>query len=115
MPGTCAVAIGQRSTSGSSRDSPCRPAGRSDVTSVEVSEFHAVGEQNSTALPIEAVGEDDLARGRGRNVGQVHDGHHAVAHAEVELIGVGFGERVGFPSGHVPIMPHHGFPVRHHR
>jgi hypothetical protein len=31
------------------------------------------------------------------------------------LIGVGLGERVGFPSGHLPIMPHHGFPVRHHR
>ena len=82
---------------------------------VEIAEFHAVGEQHPITLPIETVGEDHFALGARRHVGQVDRGRHFVAQTEVELVGVRFGECMGFPRGHTPIMPHRGSPMRHRR
>ena len=85
------------------------------MTVIEVTEFDSVREQHAISLPIESVGEDHLALGSGLDVGQCHGRFHAVADAEVELIGVRLGEGMGLPRGHTPIMPHRGADMRHRR
>lgn len=82
---------------------------------VEVAQFDTVREQDAVSLPIESVGEDDLALRPGRHVSQIHRRHHLVTQPEVDLVGVRFGEGMGLPRGHTPIMPHRGAPMRHRR
>ncbi len=64
---------------------------------VQVADLATVVEQDAVALPVEAVGQDDLALGAGRHLdvilrGEVDRGGHAIAELEVELALVGRGQ-----------------------
>ena len=58
------------------------------------------GNRHAVALPVEAVGEDDLALRAGGDGGQVDDRAHPIAHPQIELISVGLGEGVRLPQRH---------------
>ena len=57
------------------------PADRLDVAVVEVADLRAVDELHAVALPVEAVGEDDLALGADRHARELDGRAHLVAHA----------------------------------
>jgi hypothetical protein len=72
---------------------------------VEVTELAAVLEQDAVTLPVEAIGEDDLALGARWNTGQVLRRADLVAELQVELTLVGDGESVWLPELHRHILP----------
>lgn len=82
---------------------------------IEVAQLDSVREQDAVSLPVETVGEDDLALGAGGHIGQFDRGNHLVAETEVELFGMRFSEGVRFPRDHPSIMPHRGATTRHRR
>ncbi len=67
---------------------------------IEVADLGAVLEQHPVALPVEAVGEDDLALGPDRNAVDLDGGADLVVHSQVDLTGVRRGEGVRLPVLH---------------
>jgi hypothetical protein len=77
-----------RAARGSSGYPPGRASGGLDVPVIQITEFDPVVEQHPIPLPIEAIGEDDPARGRLGNVGEIRDGSNRVSQSQVDLTGV---------------------------
>jgi hypothetical protein len=80
-----------------------------DVALVEISDLNTVDERHPVALPVESIGQDDLARGTGHNTGfEVDRGLDLVTDAQVELVRVRPGKRVRLPIGHGHSLPDEG-------
>ena len=77
-----------------------------DVALVEISDLDPIDECDAVALPVESIGQDDLALGARRNAGfEVDGGLDPVADPEIELVGMRFGKRVRLPIGHGHSLP----------
>ncbi len=77
-----------------------------DVALVEITDLDAVDEGDAVALPVEPVGQDDLALGtRSHAAVEVDSALHPVADPQIELVGVRFGKRVRLPIGHGHSLP----------
>ena len=72
---------------------------------IEIAELHAVVEQHPVAQPVEPVGQQDATLGARRHAVQFGGALHAVADAQVELIGVRGGQGMRLPGRHAPIVP----------
>lgn len=76
---------------------------------VEVTEFRALVEQHSVALPVEAVCQEDPPLGAGCHGGprsvDLFNGLHPIADTQVDLVQVRGGQAVWFPDRHVHILP----------
>ena len=114
-PCECADVLGDSAALGFFRQTLGGATDRREMAVVEIAQFDAVREQNAVPLPVEAVGEDDLALGAEGHVGQLDRGDHLVAQTKIDLVGMWFGEGMRFPRGHTPIMPHRGATMRHRR
>jgi len=67
---------------------------------IEIADLGAVLEQDAVALPVEAVGEDDLALGPDRDAVDLDGGADLVVHPQVDLVRVRGGECVRLPVLH---------------
>ncbi len=67
---------------------------------IEVTDLGAVVEEHAVSLPVEAVGEDDLALGPDRHAVDLDRRSNLVVHPQVDLIRVRGGEGVRLPVLH---------------
>ena len=72
---------------------------------IQIAHLDAVGEQHPVPLPVESIGQNDLALGAGGHSVQLDSAQDLVTNAQVELVGVRLGEGVRLPERHVPILP----------
>ena len=74
------------------------------MATVEVAEFHTVGEGDPVPLPVEAVGEQNTAIGSRRYPVEFDRRSHAISDPQHQLIGMGFGQSMWLPGLHPAIV-----------
>ncbi len=83
-----------------------RTPDRNDVALIEIADLDAIVERDTVALPVEAVGQNDLARHPCGNAGvEIDGGLDPVADLQVELAGMRVGQSVRLPIGHGNSLP----------
>ena len=79
---------------------------RDDGALVEITDLDAVHERHPIPLPVESVGQDDLAWGpRGYAGLEIDLALDLVADLQIQLIRVGFCQRMRLPVGHRHSLP----------
>lgn len=79
------------SASGDFGETLCGAAHRFNIAVIKIAEFGTGLEEDSIALPVKAVGQDDFANCANGNSFEFHDGANAIADPKLDLIGVGYG------------------------
>lgn len=71
---------------------------------IKVSNFNAIGEKNAVSKPVETIGQEDFALGASRGTIEIDGGFNFVSTTQKDLAFVGFGQSMGLPNCHVPII-----------